>query len=59
MRKPKYKCERCGAEFDKPGKGENHLEYWGAPCVEEYACCPYCGGDFYEIEDEESEDEEE
>ena len=55
----KYRCVDCGREFDEPGTGYNHLEYWGASCTEEYDCCPYCGGDFDEIEDEDEESEDE
>ena len=54
----KYRCLDCGAKFDEPGTGYNFSECWGRTVKEEYDCCPYCGGDFEEIEDEESEDEE-
>ena len=56
----KYRCNDCGKEFDEPGEDFNVGDWWGAPCREYYQCCPYCGGDFDEIEDEEeSEDDDE
>lgn len=55
----KYKCLDCGREFDDPATEYDHEYFWGAPCREYYDCCPYCGGDFEEIEgEEESEDDE-
>ena len=52
----KYRCLDCGRKFnDNDFKREPDFELGRyIPVIE----CPYCGGDFEEIEDEGSEDEE-
>lgn len=46
-----FKCVECDRVFDEPicwkeGRGE----YWGEPCYEGVAGCPYCKGGFEEAE---------
>lgn len=53
----KYRCLDCGKEFDEPATEYDHEYFWGAPCTIEYEVCPFCGGDFEEIEDEDEESE--
>lgn len=37
------KCNDCGAVFDKPLiVHESRGEYWGVPCWEDMAYCPFC-----------------
>lgn len=43
----KFKCLDCGKEFDYPKIVEEPRgEFWGMPCTESVAYCPFCGGDF-------------
>ena len=44
-----YRCCDCGNTFREPGTYKESREFWGAPCYEEFDCCPVCGSD--EIED--------
>ena len=60
-----YKCIECGYEFDEPILiRESRGEFWGEPCYETFEGCPHCRGeflsmdDFYDIEEEEDEDDE-
>ena len=41
----RYKCDSAGCEkvFDKPNSYFERDTFWGAPCAEEFHCCPHCG----------------
>lgn len=47
-----YKCKQCGEVFDEP-----HIYYevhgFTDGIYETQSRCPYCGGDYHEVEDEE------
>ena len=52
-----YKCKCCGEIFDEP-----HVYYeshgFTDGLYETMSCCPCCGGDYSEVEDEEVDEEE-
>lgn len=52
----RYRCEDCGREFDDPAKWvERHgLD---TPPYEQFYGCPYCYGNYEEINEEREEDE--
>lgn len=58
----KYRCNRCGAVFDKSdaGYGQEYVgDFWGAPAYEKVDVCPECDSDDlddFEIPYEECED---
>lgn len=55
-----YICTDCGECFDEPKYiKESRGEHFGIPAFEYMAVCPFCGGDFREVEEEEVEEEEE
>ena len=40
-----FKCEECGEIFSEEEIAhwsESMGEYWGSPCSQEFAGCPYC-----------------
>lgn len=43
-----YKCNRCGRMFEEPSV-EKDGHGFDDGLYEEFECCPYCGGDFYEV----------
>ena len=47
-----YKCKQCGEVFDEP---QVYYESHGFTdgLYETQSCCPCCGGDYHEVEDEE------
>ena len=55
-----YKCEDCGAWFDKPDIREirEYREFWGAPCYETMyeERCPKCGSEYIEEVDDNEEE---
>ena len=52
-----YKCNNCGEVFDEPRVFvETHGFTDGL--YERFSCCPNCGGDYHEVEDDEEVDEE-
>ena len=54
-----YKCDECGAVFDKPKYVKEYMgEFWGSPAYETWAVCPNCKSDDIEEVDEEEEEEE-
>ncbi len=47
----KYYCTSCGEIFDEPETYSECIgEFWGAPAYQDFAECPYCGGEFEETE---------
>lgn len=55
-----YICLDCGREFDTPASWqEDRGECFGFPSYETMYGCPYCHGDYEEIEEENEEDEDE
>ena len=54
-----YICLDCGEKFDEPASWqESRGEFWGVPCSETVSGCPYCKGDYVEVEELENEGEE-
>lgn len=54
----RFICLDCGKTFDSPKVvEESRGEFWGAPCWETVAYCPYCMGDFEEYKPEEEEED--
>ena len=52
MSEHKYVCNDCGREFDTPAvEREDRGEFWGMPAYEEIGVCPYCRGDYEEIDE--------
>ena len=50
--KYRFKCWDCGKYFNEYEEvREDRGEFWGIPCFETVAYCPYCGGDFGAAED--------
>lgn len=51
-----YKCKCCGEIFDEP---RVYLETHGFTdgFYETWSCCPYCGGDFEEYDEDEEVEE--
>lgn len=49
-----YKCKDCGEVFDEP---QEYVERHGFDdgFAERWSCCPYCGGSYAEVEDDEEE----
>lgn len=48
-----YNCDCCGRYFDEPVLyRENCGECFGFPSYEQILGCPFCGGDYEEIEDD-------
>lgn len=46
-----YRCMDCGREFDEPKRCEEYRgECFGFPAYETVSYCPYCHGDYEEIE---------
>lgn len=46
-----YLCLDCGSEFDEPASWqESRGEFWGMPCSETMYGCPFCHGDYVEVE---------
>ena len=42
-----FKCGDCERLFDKPEiVRESRGEFWGMPAYEDVAICPYCGSEF-------------
>lgn len=53
----RFVCLDCGREFDEPkAVQESRGEFWGVPAYETMYYCPYCNGDFEEVQDTEDED---
>lgn len=51
------KCLECGGEFDEPrDRREYRGEHFGFPAYETVYVCPYCGGDYEEIDERVGED---
>lgn len=49
-----YKCKNCGEVFDEP---RVYKEYHGFDNLPEiWSCCPCCGGDYTEVEDDSDEE---
>lgn len=47
-----YRCMDCGREFDEPEICEEYRgECFGFPAYETVSYCPYCRGDYEEIEE--------
>ena len=53
-----FRCCECGREFEEPKRTQ---EYHGDNFYEDWLCCPYCGGEYEDLNDldDEYEDEEE
>lgn len=51
-----YKCNCCGEVFDEPS---TYFETHGFTdgLYERFSCCPNCGGDYHEVEDDEEVDD--
>lgn len=48
-----YRCMDCGRKFYEPEICEEYRgECFGFPAYETVSCCPYCHGDYEEIEEE-------
>lgn len=48
----RFICCECGKEFDEPrAVQESRGEFWGVPCSETVYYCPFCGGDFEEVQE--------
>lgn len=47
-----YKCKNCGEVFDEP---RVYVETYGFTdgLYERFSCCPCCGGDYTEYDEEE------
>lgn len=56
-----FKCNDCGREFEHPARWEEYRgEFWGQPAYEIMYGCPFCeSGDYYEINDDENDDDKE
>lgn len=56
-----YVCNDCGRTFEELKTWEEDRgEFWGQPCYENMSGCPYCfSGDFDEVNDDESADDDE
>lgn len=55
-----YECENCGAvmtEDELATYQECVGEFWGSPAYETFDCCPHCGGEVYEYEGDEEDEE--
>lgn len=49
-----FKCLDCGRIFTEPkAVQESRGEYWGFPAYETMYYCPYCEGDFEEVDKKE------
>ena len=50
-----YSCDCCGRYFDEPTLyREDRGECFGFPSYEQILGCPFCGGDFEEVEDDDT-----
>ena len=50
-----YSCDCCGRSFSEPAiYWEDRGECFGFPSYEKILGCPYCGGDYEEIEDDDT-----
>lgn len=51
--RPRFRCNNCGCEFDEPKRvKESRGEFWGAPAYETMYCCPSCGSDDLEEQED-------
>ena len=50
-----YKCRHCGEVFDEPRVYQEFHGFNDHP--ETWSCCPYCGGDYEELLEEELNEE--
>ena len=45
-----FKCGDCSKTFTEPRiEHESRGEFWGMPAYEDVATCPYCGSEFIDI----------
>ena len=53
-----FKCCDCGERFNEPKLVREYRgEFWGSPAYETMSYCPYCGGDYEELEEVEDEED--
>ena len=50
-----YICDSCGRVFDEPVAYEDYRgECFGFPSYEQILGCPFCGGEYEEVDDYEN-----
>lgn len=58
MTKMRYVCGQCGKMFNEPDYIQEYMgEFWGFPAYDTFPVSPCCGSDYYDVEEEEEDDQ--